>query len=351
MLTTAIVRAIGDLLGKGEDIVFATVLSKSGSAPCLAGAKMVLRSDGSSIGTVGGGALEAKAQAAGARLFESHTPEMLEFHLSGEDATSMQMICGGNVKVLLDFIPATPGNIEVFRDLGQAIATSERCYLVTSMGSAETEARQTDRCLVLEDGSLSGEFAYERVWLDALIKKAQRSNYAVIETIEGERFVVERCFIPSTVFVCGAGHVGAKVAQLAEMVEFRTVVIDDRAVLANRDTFPDAFGIKVCESFEGCLAGFDLDGDSYIVIVTRGHEYDKTVLAQALRTQAGYIGMMGSHAKRKEIFGALEREGFTADDLARVHTPIGLAIKASTPAEIAVSIVAELILTRAQPVE
>jgi xanthine dehydrogenase accessory factor len=91
----------------------------------------------------------------------------------------------------------------------------------------------------------------------------------------------------------------------------------------------------------------DLDGDCRIVIVTRGHEHDRNVLAQALRTGAGYIGMIGSRRKRDTIYGALRGEGFSEEDLDRIHCPIGIAIGARTPAEIAVSIAAELIARRA----
>ena len=91
-----------------------------------------------------------------------------------------------------------------------------------------------------------------------------------------------------------------------------------------------------------------MDGDSYVVIVTRGHRYDKTVLEQALRTDAGYIGMMGSGKKRDELFKLLLKEGFSSDDLNRVNCPIGVDIAASTTAEIAVSIIAQLIQARAK---
>ena len=94
----------------------------------------------------------------------------------------------------------------------------------------------------------------------------------------------------------------------------------------------------------------EIDGDCCIIIVTRGHEHDRNVLAQALRTGAGYIGMIGSRRKRDAIYRSLHGDGFFPEDLARVHCPIGIAIGARTPAEIAVSIAAELIAQRAKKV-
>jgi xanthine dehydrogenase accessory factor len=351
MLMSWLAQTVCGLQNDGEDLVLVTVLSKSGSAPCLAGAKMVVRADGSCIGTVGGGVLEAAAQKRAARVFASGVAEILSFDLSGADAASMQMICGGNVKLLVDYIPASPLNVEMFRKLRDALQSGEKCYLLAALGTVGAEKRKTVRSLVLEDGSLTGEFPHPQEWLDQLIEKAYRSTYPVVETIAEEQFVIERCFVPSTVFIFGAGHVSQQVALLAEMVDFRTVVLDDRSEYANRERFPQADEIRVLDTFEGCFAGFEPNGDSYVVIVTRGHQHDKTVLTQALRTRAGYIGMMGSHRKREELFKLLQQEGFSAEALERVHCPIGLSIKAATTGEIAVSIIAELIQTRAQAVE
>jgi len=132
------------------------------------------------------------------------------------------------------------------------------------------------------------------------------------------------------------------------MVEFRTVVLDDRAEFANRKRFAETDEVIVLENFDNAFGGVVIDPDAYIVIVTRGHSHDKTVLAQALKTDAGYIGMIGSRTKRDTIYRALKQEGFTQTDIDRVHSPIGMDIGAETPEEIAISIVAELVRVRAK---
>ncbi|MFW6373912.1 MAG: XdhC family protein, partial [Thermodesulfobacteriota bacterium] len=149
-----------------------------------------------------------------------------------------------------------------------------------------------------------------------------------------------------TAFLFGAGHVSRQLAKLTQMVEFRTVVLDDRSEFANRDRFPGVDQVHVLDRFENTFSGLSTDSNSFIVILTRGHSHDRTVLAQALRTQAGYIGMIGSHRKRDTIYRSLRDEGFTTADLDRVHCPIGLDIGGETPEEIAVSIVAEMIEVR-----
>jgi xanthine dehydrogenase accessory factor len=347
MLINWLAQTVCGLQEAGEDLVLATVLSKTGSAPCGAGAKMVVRTNGISIGTVGGGILEATMQEKSTLIFKSGVAEVLSYDLSGEDAASMQMICGGNVKLMVDFIPASEMNIKIFRKLDGAVRAGKKCYLIAALGTPGVK-KETIRCVAMEDGSLTGEFPYRQEWLGMLIEKANRSIHPVMETIADEQFVIERYFPPPTLVVYGAGHVSQQVALLAGMVDFRTVVLDDRSEYANRDRFPKADSIIVLDSFDECFAGLDINSDSYVVIVTRGHSHDKTVVTQALRTNAGYIGMMGSKRKRDELFEALQQDGFSSEELLKVHCPIGLAINAATPGEIAVSIIAELISARAQ---
>ena len=149
-----------------------------------------------------------------------------------------------------------------------------------------------------------------------------------------------------TVVLFGAGHVSQQVAPLCEKVGFRVMVLDDRVEYANPVRFTGETEIRVLDSFDD-WAGLPIDAGCYIVILTRGHIHDKTVLGLALRTSAGYIGMIGSRRKRDKIYQALQEEGFTQQDINRVYSPIGLDIGAETPEELAVSIVGELIQVRA----
>ncbi len=126
------------------------------------------------------------------------------------------------------------------------------------------------------------------------------------------------------------------------------MVIDDREAFANKDRFPHAVDIRVLDDFSRAFEGLTMDKNAYIVILTRGHLHDQTVLEQALKTQAAYIGMIGSKTKKQQIYDNLIENGVSADQLAQVYSPIGLKIKAETPAEIAVSIIGEMIKFRAE---
>lgn len=142
--------------------------------------------------------------------------------------------------------------------------------------------------------------------------------------------------------ILGGGHVGQKVAILAKEVGYRVTVVDDRPEFANRQLFPQVDEV-ICESFASALDKIPIDPSTYIVIVTRGHRHDYYCLRRVISSPAAYIGMIGSSRKVKGIIEGLEAEGIPRERLARVHAPIGLDIGAETPAEIAVSILAEII--------
>ena len=130
-------------------------------------------------------------------------------------------------------------------------------------------------------------------------------------------------------------------------MDFHVTVIDDREQFANRERFPGSDVILVTP-FEESFDKIAIDAFSYIIIVTRGHVNDQLVLSLSLKTNAGYIGMIGSRRKREGVYQNLVENGFTRADFDRVYNPIGLPIKADSPAEIAVSIAAELVKVRAE---
>ena len=148
-----------------------------------------------------------------------------------------------------------------------------------------------------------------------------------------------------TLLIAGAGHIGQALARLASEVDFRVVVVDDRADCCNVERFPTADEVIVAD-IETTLREHPIDHATYVTIVTRGHQHDEQALAAVLDRSAGYIGLIGSRRKIKLIFDDLAEAGADRAALDRVHSPIGLAINAVTVPEIAVSILAELIGVR-----
>ena len=340
-----IFREMAGLLQNGESFVVATVFDQSGSAPRTSGAKMLVRTDGTISGSIGGGRLEADAIQAARKVLLSGQPLIWSFQLTGEDAASMDMICGGEGKVLLDFIDGTDEtNRIIYEEATAILETKGKGWLITTMGKGQNF--DVHRCLIKRDGTLVGRFDGEPQLLSKLTSgTASMSIHS--EIIDNWQCLIEPLRNSGTVYIFGAGHVSQQIVPLSETVGFKTVVLDDRAEYANGKRFPSSSKIILLESFDH-LPELAIDEDGYIVIVTRGHLHDKTILTQALKTKAGYIGMIGSRRKRDKIFEVLACEGFGKQDFERVYSPIGTDIGAETPEELAVSIVGELIKVRAE---
>jgi len=338
-------REVAALLAAGEDIVIATLFDKTGSAPRTAGAKMVVRADGRILGTIGGGCLEAETIAEAKKLLKARQSAIRTFELTGNETSAADMVCGGAGEILINFVEANASNRRIYEEAAATLSGRRRAWLITSLGRGEPRFSGW-QCLVKHDHSLVGDFPGAPDSLAKLLAgPAKLSIHA--EVLEGQRFLVEPLRPPATVYIFGAGHVSQQIVPLCELVGFRTVVIDDRPEYATPARFTPRTEVLRIESFSK-LPPLPIDSDSYLVIVTKGHLHDKTVLEQVLGTSAAYIGMIGSRRKRESIFAALLNQGFTADVLRRVHSPIGIDILAETPEEIAVSIVSELIRVRAE---
>ena len=321
-------------LNQGQAAILCGIVRNYGSAPRTSGARMLVFADGSITGSVGGGALEGACCARARQLLQdSATFALLDFQLTAASAADEGMACGGSASVLLQRLD--PTMLPFFQRLQSEYQGGARPMLLTTLPQ-DQEGPSLRLIDSRENNDITPEIRRE------ITRKGRRAPF-LLET-EGREIFVEPLIHPGTVHLAGAGHVALAVAVLADFVGFEIVVMDDRLEFANRQRYPKAREVRVVPSFTDCI--HSLGPDDYVVIVTRGHLHDRDVLAQALRTKAGYIGMIGSRRKRAAVYDSLRAEGFTDSDLARVHCPIGLAIDADTPEEIALSIVAEMVQTR-----
>ena len=344
----ALFREMARLLDGGESLVTATIIRKSGSAPRSDGSKMVVRADGSILGSVGGGRLEADTLQLAREVFQTKRTLLQTFDLTGADAAGTAMICGGRGEILLDYLDAAEAeNAVLCARAAELLTQGGSAWLLTSLAAdGESEPAAGRHCLVLPDGSTVGAMSRDPALLERVVFAPGRRSIR-LETQGDRRTLVEPLQHGGRLLVFGAGHCSQSLAPLAESVGFRVEVLDDREEFASRAHFSEPTEVVVLESFAR-LPDLGADENSYIVIMTRGHLNDMVVLEQFLRTRAGYVGMIGSPRKRNKIYEELLKCGFTRDDFARVHAPIGVEIQAETPEEIAVSIVGELIKVRAE---
>lgn len=339
-----ILQAISDAYDNHQDLVMATIIENVGSSPRAAGTKMLVRRDQSIVGTVGGGRLEANAIQASGAVFENQKSILYHFELTGEDAAKMDMICGGFGDILLTFISSKDEvTKEVFQAALQASNRNEQGWLVT--GFKKDGSIQSNYCFIDQFGEKYGDLVIDGQSL-AEMKGTPGEISIHSDLLLNSEVLIERIQRRKKLIIFGGGHVARETTRLAEEVDFETVVIDDRIEFANPERFPNAQTIVIEEYSK--LPDLGIDAESFVVIVTRGHLGDYDVLKEILKTDAFYVGMIGSRHKRELIYKRLLNEGTTQQQIDRVHSPIGLPINGQTPMEIAVSIVAELILERSR---
>ncbi len=321
----------------------ATIVSHSGSTPRTSGTKMVVMPDGTIEGTIGGGLIEAKVIEESVNLITLELNSFKSYHLNSTLKNSLDMVCGGSLSVLIETITPENSVTDLFVSMIRESEQGKKCLKVTELPKSEEKIDRIKRCLVKSSREVMGENIIPDSFSGDFLKPYFRMNTPVVTEIGNRRLIIEPAFIKGTVYLLGAGHVSQKVAEITHLLDFKTVVIDDREEFANEERFPMADKILVMHDFSKSLESFSLDSDSYLVILTRGHLHDQTVLEEALKTRAGYIGMIGSRRKQKQVYEHLLNKGFKKKDFERVKSPIGIEIKAETPAEIAVSITAEII--------
>jgi xanthine dehydrogenase accessory factor len=340
-------------LDRREKCVLATLISRVGSAPRAVGAKYLVKEDGTSLGSIGGGCVEAEVWQEAQKVSEKREGRVLHFELTSEQLAEGGLVCGGNIDIFLE--PLREDFLNIYQEATRMRQGGGSAVLATVVSVDGDFPRGEGSKVLIKDsgekvGSLLGGAELEKKILsegEVLLKEKKPKVLVLSSENRKMEILLEPIFSEPTVYVFGGGHISEQLAPLAKKVHFKVVVIDDREIFANRERFPEADEVIVLE-FENCFSQFNVGDSSYIVIVTRGHLYDGIVLEQALESKARYIGMIGSKKKIQTLYKSLMRKGIAKETLGRVHAPIGIDINSETPEEIAVSIVAELIKVRGE---
>lgn len=322
-------------MGNGENVVLATVIESSGSTPGRTGAHMLVRMDGSIAGTIGGGMVEYKTQQLAAEVLRDKSSYIKNFRLAPNQAADLGMICGGEAMVFFQYISAGDKLTRATLEKAIRLCDGEKSsWLITDI-TDET----CWNMFVVSEG--------EDIDIPDNLRGHLPKNHEVLVKQGGRRCFVEPLAHTGRVIIFGGGHIAQELVPVLSHIDFRCMVVDDRKQFANKTLFPSADSVLL-GGFSNIRGSVSIGADDYVVIVTRGHQHDFTVQAQVLRTNACYIGVIGSREKTASVSKRLmDEEGLKQADLDRIHTPIGINIKAKTPAEIAISIAAELILFRA----
>ena len=282
----------------GERVALCTVVATKGSTPQKRGAAMLVLADGRTLGTLGGGCVEAEVRRRALELLSSPAAvaQAHRFSLDQDYGWDDGLICGGVMDIAVQ--PLGVADAAPFADLADRLAHDRPAQL---------------------------DIPYE---------------------LDGRSQVFRQELGPPPVLlIVGAGHVGQALAKLAVDLNFRVDVLDDRADHLSPERFP-AVRHRLVGDIEAELARYPLDADTFVAVITRGHRHDATALNAVVRRPHRYVGLIGSKRKIKTIFDELHRAGVPADALARVYGPIGLDIGAEAVPEIALSIAAELVAVR-----
>jgi xanthine dehydrogenase accessory factor len=323
----------------GRPVALCAVVATRGSAPQVPGATMLICADFSTRGTLGGGCVEAEVRRRAFELLQRGQSQLLDFNLNADYGWDDGIICGGQMTIAVQVLRASAFPRPSRKGTGEGVVhvhDDPRPALPLEGGGVAPKAARPANPLAPYLAALNAARQRQPAMLPLTVSQDQQSREYQL-----------RLEAPPTLLIAGAGHIGQAVARLAVGLDFHVVALDDRAEYASPHRFPPGVQIMVGD-IAGTLRDFALDEACYVVIVTRGHQHDRAALDAVVRRPAAYIGMIGSRRKSRLILDELAAAGVPADDLARVHTPIGVAIGAVTVPEIAVSIVAELVQVRRQ---
>ncbi|WP_347273786.1 XdhC/CoxI family protein [Candidatus Kuenenia sp.] len=332
-----------------EPCVLVTVVCTKGSTPQKDGAKMLILKDGSSIGALGGGCIEGEIWSQAKQLLkENGMPVLRTYDLNEEFSARDGMVCGGTMSFFIDPL-ITPHSFEIFaKEILLAYEGYASLALATVVNDRGGKHVPGAKFLVKADGTKQGSLGSETLEREAIGVAgniALHGEKIFFQASDGTDIYIEGFRARPALILIGGGHVNRAVSRIAAMLDFDVFIVDDRKDYVQKEVFPAA---KVCiiSNYRKCLENIPLTKDSYIVVATRGHRYDDLALFAATQTQARFIGLLGSKRKSLEIFKSLLKEDASLEKIKEIHAPIGLNIGAVTPEEIAVSIMAEIIMIR-----
>lgn len=328
-------KSITAALKQQQPLILVSILASSGSTPRGAGAMMLVFEDGHTEGTIGGGAVEHAAKLHAKELLASRSSDTVGYCLNKNDVANLGMVCGGDVTVYFQYLHGEE-ELPLFTYLLDAYTKNDSVWLIRKM----EHNRVTSMAVYDQTGLHFGKGIDEKQ-----LKKLLRSN-AVYQAGDPS-YYVEPVVQAGTVYIFGGGHVSQELAPVLVHIGFPVIIFEDREAFADSALFP---GVKdvILGDFQHISDSVRLTEHDYVVIMTRGHQADFDVLAQVLKLPLSYIGCIGSRSKIAVTKKRLYALGFPENIYDRVHSPIGMDIKAETPQEIAISVAAELIRHRAE---
>jgi len=318
-------------LAEDERVALATIVWAQGSAPRPPGSRMAMTASGQIAGSVSGGCLEGAIFEEAQEVLAGGPPKRLRYSAADESGWDVGLACGGTIEVYLESLA------EVHRRLLAAVAAEETIALATRLGGGHL--------LAWPDGRIEGDRDIVPDWVPAELAALFPGPGAELRhTPEGDVFL-EVLTPPPTLVIVGAVHIAMPLVTLAQTLSFRVRLIDARRVFATRERFPTVDEMIIAWP-QNALKAEDLGPQHYVVILSHDPKFDLPALRIALRSRASYVGLLGSRVTQAKRRAALQEEGFSEAELARIRGPVGLDLGGREPAEIALAILAQIVAVR-----
>ncbi len=336
-----IIQDIRDWEGDDLPFVLATVIRTWGSAPRPMGSHMAISVTGDIVGSVSGGCVENAVAEAAEQVLKTGIPEMLRFGVSDETAWSVGLACGGSIEVFLQrMLPEE----NIFRSIRQTIETRQAGIWCTHIRGRE---ELLGRSLFMTAESTTGNIDYGPI--DAALRSSLDASSPPrlprVFAIGEDEIFIEPILPPARLIIVGGVHIAVPLSKMAPELDFEVYIIDPRKRFATKKRFPHVRHL-IRKWPDEALETLGIDPNTFIVVLAHDEKLDDPALTTALRAKPAYIGVLGSQRTHEKRLDRLREAGIAEEDLRRLHAPVGLSIGAKSPAEIAVSILAEMVAVR-----
>ena len=345
---------MAELAGSGRRFAVATVVRTQGSTPQVVGAKLVLTDDERERpkGTLGGGCVEADAILACRDILGGGTSTLRGYSLAEDLAWNTGLVCGGTMWILAEAgaDALTIGGRDHREVFARAIDSGPPVAVTTLLERRGRDLTFSGRAVIDAAGSIAGSLGHserDRAAVTEATRQMPHGNARLVALGETHDLLIEPVTGKPRIVICGGGHVAQAIARQAMLLDFEVTILEDRPEFAD----PARFGgtVRVLGGhIPDTLASLDSGWSTYIVVATRGHKLDGDCVLSAVRTQARYIGLLGSRRKAVLIAEMLRAEGVSDERIAAIRTPVGLDLGGRTPAEIALSVMAQITRERYQ---
>jgi len=343
----SIYARMSELASAGRKFAVATVVRTQGSTPQVVGAKLIVSDDENERprGTLGGGCVEADAILACRDILAGGARTLRAYSLAEELAWNTGLVCGGTMWILAEAgtDAVSIGGTDYLPEFVRAIDSGPPVAVATLLEKQGRDLAYAGRMLVRPDGNRFGSVGDANLTLmvqHEALRQLPHGTPRVTQLGDTHELLIEPVTGKPRLVICGGGHVAQAISRQAQLLDFEVTILEDRPEFADPSRFG---GARVVAGFiPEALASLTFGWSSYIVVATRGHKLDGDCILAAVKTDAGYIGLLGSRRKAVLIADMLRENGVPEERIQAIRTPVGLDLGGRTPAEIALSVMAQI---------